>query len=788
MSGAGNINRLVQQSDAYLQSRGLRNLLALHFSISSAGLIVFSMAFAGLLGRVIHLPGHLYTSLFEWARTEAGNGKSTPLLQYILTVGALFAYYPLWLRFSRVVQKKAELFDKNKFPGISFYFLALIAVNAGLLLVNKDRAALVNLLSVSWIFLFLWFPLSLLRNRWLKVSMPKWFIAIMLCLVLINYAAIFIPLVTKPMMIGSDYLNIPVSTILGSGKVVDNIEYINKHDLLGMQLHDPRSENNSADKSGTATDKLMVPQPSGAITLTKSYSDEEMDFIDRNKVEPENREKRGWFLYHHGYSFGPMYALSLGAPANKLTMVYGWLSTVVQTHILQSLGMVNYQGYFKEFFSIYLLYFAMFLGGIWLIFRRLDAVFFAGILALSAMLDLGLELIKLAPGFNPVRHFFDVPAFYLLYRYLVSDRKIFLYCAIGLGLFAILWNKDFGVFLALSIAGVVIFMAVRQHPIQKIPLVAGGVTTLISLLLFVTPMAGANPTAIYMLMGVGSPKIPNVDMFHILLWIGILLLLTIRIKQTAPYKVLTIGMAFYFVQSLTYYIWYPKVHHLLGIAPIFIFWMVALYHGWITSIQDDGRIARRQLLVFVPLLLIYLAAYATYQKELRNYDRIFKSHQLYQWPFKNASFISTMNPALFEEAASMLKQYSPNSKAVYIISKYDDILPMLANKYSSMPYNELLTNLVSGKEVDAAANAILTNKPTVLYVDSDIGHNLDLNSPVERSNDVVHLYDLFGSAAIREGDILSGLDKVYMKITPEYKKCASGRLISVYCRQSELSK
>jgi hypothetical protein len=775
----------IQQCEVYLSEKNLRNLLAVHFSICSAGLIVVLMYIAGLLGQAIHLPEYLYSNLYPWTGAPAVGGKTTSLLQYVLPVVVMFAYYPLFVILIPIFFKAEEKFDKDRFPRMWAYFLVVFVVNAALLLANKEKMALIGTLSIIWLLLFLWLPLSILRKRWLTIPMPKWLLAVVLGVITIQYASIFLPLITNPVVIGNDYLNISEKTILKSGMVVDNFDFINEHKIVGPQLYDPRKRKSLGNLAVKAENPQMEYGTLNTVDPSRLFSGEEMDFIDRNEVRSEAREAKGWFLYHHNYNFGPMYALSLGASPDKQAMVYGWLSTVTQGQLLESLGMMNYQGYFKEYFSAYLVCFAIFLLGIWLIFKRLDTLAFAGILAISALLELGIELIKLAPGFNPVRHIFDVPVFYLLYRYLALDRKAYLLYACGLAIFSILWSKDFGLYLSLSVGVAVLFKGIKLRPFQQVPIYIGGTMLVVGSLLYFYPMPGSNPTAIYMLMGVGSPQATAAQIFPLLVWVGVLLAATIWVKQSESYKVLTVGMALYFVMSLTYYIWYPSLHHIWGVAPVFILWIAALYHGWMSNIQDKRKIATLQTLVFAPLLLVYLAAFVHFYKYQHSYNQTFATHELYHWPFENASFTSTIDPELFEDATNLIKQYSPDIKGIYIISKYDHILPILAGKYSAMPYNELLTNLASPKEVDVAAKAVLTNKPAFLFVDSDIGHSVNIKSALEREDKFVHLHDLFGSAIYREGDILSPLNMVYRNVADQYKKCASGKLISVYCRSTD---
>jgi hypothetical protein len=817
---------VVQRCERYFANLDISRLLTIHFVICSAGLLVVATFLAGLLANTIHLPVHLVSNLYPWAQQTAGTSKIVSLLQYVVAVMAMFIYYPFVLLLSKKLRASGDIERNNQFPRVWLFFLILIAVNAGLLFANKDRSALVGELTLLWMLLFLWFPLSVSRNKWLTTprwlaDRSQWLLGIVISLTSVQYAAIFIPLISSPVLIGHDYVNVSAKTILSSGKVVDNLDYINEHRIDGLQLYDPRKstagtmvkvedcpklyrslENIDKDNAkkfycDAKGRSLTVKSPFVLLEDDKSVgshkeqaTEEEKDFIRRNSEEQlKNQQKRGWLLYHHGYNFGPMSALSLGASPEKQTMVYGWLSTETQGKILESLGMANYQGYFKVFFSTYIIYYAIFLLTIWLIYKDLATVSFASLLAISAILMLGIELIKLAPGFNPVRHFFDVPAFYLLYRYLLDKKKAYLFASAALSVFAILWSKDMGLFLTISVAGALIVYGVQQRPFLRMPLVAGTITAVMGLLLYFYPMPGSNPTAIYMLLGVGSPSIEPRQIFNMILVVGVLMLATILIKQNKTYKILTVGMALYFVQGLTYYIWYPETHHIWGMAPVFILWIVALYHGWVSQHQDEDRTPHRQVLTVVALLLlVYGPGVVHFNHEKKTYRQQFENHQLYQWTFERASFASTMDPSLFEEAVKLIKQYSPDN-GIYIISKYDHILPILAGRYSAMPYNELLTNLVSPKEADAAAGVILDHAPQYLFVDSDIGNSFISNAKLDGTANfntepaAVQAQKYYSEAIARER-LLEQLNEVYKRVADKYEKCKAGGLVSVYCRKS----
>lgn len=766
----------------------LRNLVGVYFVINSIGMIIFSMLVATVLANINQPSIYVYSSLFEWARPPSGSiGKLASVLQYILPVMALFIYYAIYLQVSKFVVNLSETVDKNRRQKILFYLLLAIVNNCVLLFVGKDQKLILGVLSILWGVMFLWAPYSVFRVRTFKITLPKWFLSAALCVISIQYVAIFVPLITKPIQISNDYINISEKTLLETGRLIDNIGYINENKIAGLEIYDPRNPNpNSIPNSNPNLLPLDSIVTYGSAFFTKIkppvlISNEIQDFIKLNSKELSNQTKAGWFLYHHGYNFGPMNALSLGASPDQQTMVYGWLSTVSQGKLLELFESSSYQGYFKLYFADYLAYFAIFIFGIWAIFKRLGTVLFAATLTVSALFFLGIEIVKLAPGFNPVRHIFDVPAFYLLYRYLVEDKKTYLILSCILAILAIFWSKDFGLFLALSIGGSVLFKGIKQRPFQLTPLFLGLITAVSGILLYFYPMPGANPTAMYMLLGVGAPIASSGNIFGLLIIISLLLAATIAIKQNEAYSILAVGFVLYFVQSLTYYIWYPKLHHILGVAPVFILWLVLIFNGWIT--QSEHAEKRQSTVLTLLLILVYLPASLSFYWGMHRYNQTFKNHQLYHWSFDKARFISTMEPTLFEESATLIKQHSTNNNGIFIISKYDHILPILAGKYSAMPYDELPTNLASPKEVEIASQAILKNKPAFLFVDTDINRSLKNEIPIESDPVTIDL-KLFGEAVGR-AMVLQGLKDVYVRVLGKYELCESGRLISVYCRKPD---
>ena len=84
-----------------------------------------------------------------------------------------------------------------------------------------------------------------------------------------------------------------------------------------------------------------------------------------------------------------------------------------------------------------------------------------------------------------------------------------------------------------------------------------------------------------------------------------------------------------------------------------------------------------------------------------------------------------MNPAYFVDSISLIQAYAPTNNAIHLISKYDNLLPFLAKKYSAMPFFDLQWFLLTDKEVNLCIERIQTQKPPYLFVDTDIERDLN---------------------------------------------------------------
>ena len=237
------MNTLISPIAIWWGRLNYRQLLLLNFVISSVGLIKLSIVFAGLIDHLAFAQlAYVQAGLSDWAN-GAGIGKHISLLQFVLSVVALFVQYGFFLVLSKTFAPAlTRFFSKDRQLIILLMFLTAVIVNGVLLLTSSVAVLRLAILSVLWSVLYLWIPLYCIQKKLSALAMSNLSGRILLAVMVVQYAAVFVPLITGPMLIENDYLNIPERTILKSGQVVDNQTYINDHKIAGFHLYDPRKD------------------------------------------------------------------------------------------------------------------------------------------------------------------------------------------------------------------------------------------------------------------------------------------------------------------------------------------------------------------------------------------------------------------------------------------------------------------------------------------------------------------------------------------------------------------
>ncbi len=654
------------------------------------------------------------------------------------------------------------------------------------------------------------------------------------------FVVIFFPLIFKPLQVANDFMDIPEQTILHHGLVVDNTQFVNEHRIGGFHLYDPRVGLQSSPLHNVAAVSipknplliLFLAEPKhrpfsyndeihllsvrekmraqdysdlqriyqddsksrgqiDALLLhshqiesfykTRVYTQEEQEFIDKNFLEINAKIKSGWFFFHHSWVLNPILALSLGARAEHQVFLYGWGCTVFLKNVLSLLGSVSFQNYFQSIFAFYPIYFFVFLAAVYGIFRRVDYVCIGAFLLSTSVLLLSYKVILLAPGYNPIRHLFDMSIILMFYRYLQKNQVGYLLAAIFVGFISILWSKDFGLFLLLSLVGTgsLKFLTTEKFLWRK--LLFWVATPIVGLILYGLPYHGVNYNLIYMLLGYTIPPTSSAIIFFVLGLLSLFYLMFIKYKNTSSaYYWLALCLFFYVQLQLIYYIWNPSYHHLLVLAPAAITFGLT----WRCFLTEDKQrnIANQQAIGLIASSILFgmygIGLLSFYMGRIE-YEKIFSTHVVHNWSFQYGKFQTTMQPQLFEETIQLIHRHETHP-SMYIISKYDSILPVLAHRYNAFPVVNLILDLISYVDIERCVQVLRDNKPQYIFVDTDIqrDHRSDLLEKYDSMAAHGNYYESYGRVSAH-----NNVRQLFLRIQNDYEPIEKGRLLTVYQRK-----
>lgn len=572
----------------------------------------------------------------------------------------------------------------------------------------------------------------------------------------LTYISVFATLIINDKYVLNDFVRVTQRTILSpGGESVDDIQILNQY-FISPTIIDRRPS-------------TKVKPEVGRDDLKK--------FEAKNIVNQNIFDLRGYYFYHHAYNYGPIHQIHLEAPVEKIVAVYGYVAALTQEKILDFFGKVNFQGYLDLFYFEYIAYFIVFILFIQRIFRNYFITSICILLLTSSVLLLGIELIKLAPGFNPIRHFFDIFVFYFLYEYFKGKKNKDLLAAIAISIFSVLWSKDFGLYISLSILLSLVYFYSNTSGFGR----ANVKNTFICLIyflaicvLFAFPMPGANPSAIYFVIGLGAPVLENAELIYWCIIILPLLILTFLLNIDKDYKYLAVFSCFYALSSFSYYAWYPKMHHIFGVGSIYVLWLLCICNAF----KENKKILN---FIVVIIFFLFFNASASFLRSLIVYNRNYQNHIVYEFDVNGNRLKSIGDPEYYKNSTDLIEKYSKNTPDIYLISKYDYILSILSSKYLNTGYVEIWSNLVSNKEIDKVVEAIKENKPPYLYVDIDItGKENFTKLSMEKS--IGHLTRMRGNGVSRDITYEDApMKEIYSRVKNLYYVCDKGLLIDVLC-------
>jgi hypothetical protein len=806
-----------------------KSLLLLHCFVCSIGLakIIFWLSWK------LHaawLSGQRAVVFKDWAIPFFNANKPQEMIFFLAAGISLFLYYVVVLFLFRKgegwLTKSYTLMEYGSLKFLGLYGALPLTLNVVVVSwfpsgARPSTAGLEFLLGAVWLAVLL-FPFCTSRQipgslGWVSgvVNACKqgraWFYTVVCLAVFVcaQFIMMFLPYIRGELLMINEYMDIPEYTQLGE-HYVSNADYMRRHNFGGLLKYDPEVDrgNTPLPRSGTFIeaprtdslnefiekhkweyhydDRLGALVIDGAILAGTpqevTVTAEEQDFLRKNQFELHWQILNRWVLHHHNFVLGPINEYALGKPLQEISAQYGFFNVVMMRWLLEKTGGISYQNYFQKWYAWWLVYYVLFVALAYLLLRNVYYVTLVCVLAFGFINKIDYQFLFLGPGLNPIRHFLDLPVMACLCWYLKTARAGVLVLALLFGLIGLVNNKEFGVFLVVAL---VVTLLVRdwqegehrRHP--EVKWVVGAAVVLGLILLWGIP--GRDIMSQYYHQGFLGFSTSRQRLYLIVFIISGCYLLLLRMEHVAnEWKYLALFLLLYSQGLLVYGLWGGTDKHLLNISAVLVLSAVM----FLKLVIDQSRLKVYEQVLVGALIVgalgfVYVPGLFAYYTTKSEYEQVFATHRTYQWNLERAQFRSTMDPKHFADSVSLIQQYANPENGIYIISKYDNVLPFLAKKYSAMPFFDVPWMLLTENEISLCVESIKTKKPSYLFVDTDIERNL--NGEIVSAR-IPFVSDLGGESLLRV-QRLSLLKEVFAAVKDDYGLEMSRGLLTVYKRK-----
>ena len=795
------------------------NLLKVHYLIYSIPILLIGGVFFNFLKKVLPSFSNFIAFnpveenvFFHHIPFFSAEKKEFIVLYIFLTVIAFLYLLTVLFLNNRFLALRTydcipKYFKKHSLTTISFEFLSSMIFSLLLFFLYQKTSNnfifqdLINFITIlMYFFLFLFMPVFSLISCWLG----KKVFYLGLFSIAVNILVIFVPLICSKPYIMNTFFDLPTQTKLSSG-VVNSIEFENKNKLQKFPKYDLRKDKgiNSFNKNYQFEDhqnfiakainnyKKIQSEP---FTYAKLPSEKEYVLSDNKDVKEYLAKKNSeiplklndrFFFHHHNFLLGAVNEYHLRKPLNKINSQYGIGSVIICEKLLSLFGDINYSNYLRFIFSSYLLYALLALFMIYVLTknRTYSVTVSLGIVFSYALV--GYVVILMAPGNSPLRHFFDISALCTLGLLFKNKKDSFKYYAllIVFVLLNIFMSSSNGLMLALACAGSIGFDGLMGRFKRYRQIFYGLIllTGFVGFYVFITKFENNFLLKYYSngLIGI-SGSVMIYAFFALLFFIGYAVILVFYKDIRSNMRLVFVGALFYLQEFCLYYLWMSNIDHFLHLLPIIIFYIVVLlliikellyYRNYDQKIID--RLCSFAL-VYLSIASIFFLNFYVGAKYF--YTKDSKYNVVYEWKNPKVKIISSVSEKFFDNVVALIKKYSPNQNGITIISKYDNIVPFMANKYSNFKYSDLQWMLVGEKEYNLVLGDIRDNKPEFIFVDTDVERDFE--------NDYYpFLDDKFKHQAIMRIARLNKLKELFQSVKSEYKKVDSSDLITVWQRK-----
>lgn len=509
----------------------------------------------------------------------------------------------------------------------------------------------------------------------------------------------------------------------------------------------------------------------------------DFDFLSKNRQNMVSDYIGLWF-HHQNHVMSPISRFNLGVNPDNIFMQYGYGTTLLFQKALNHINGFNFGDYFRFLNSFSYVYYFAFLAILFVIFKN-------PVVALSVW---GLILIALnkflyihwyiAPGANPIRHFFDIFAILFFYLYVRNHKKINLLIVDLLCLCGIFIYPMYGLFLSLAVVVASLIRLIAQK--SKFELLNSIILGIVSLIAYKSFSIGLDLSSSNFFNGLsGFLATKKVILLIFILIAAAYALIIKNIKTANPNKDLLLFLVLYVQGILLYFMVISEMSHFLVLAPLYIFTLFV----FIQLFKDTFNISDKSFEIFNHIVFTIIAAilvFVSFPAHLSDVSTAkieIQHHPIYDWNIQNSNFKSDMNPKYFIDSIALLKQkkYSDNNK-IYMISEYDNFLPLLADKYNAFSYIDLQWYVSEPRIYLEIKNQLINDKPKYIFVDKFL--------TTDKIESIVYHVPISGNDGYFDLSLLKylrlrTLKYLFEEVRDDYKPVASSYLLTVYERKHD---
>lgn len=516
----------------------------------------------------------------------------------------------------------------------------------------------------------------------------------------------------------------------------------------------------------------------GADTIEKLR--EKVDFIRFNTYEKNMQIFDRYYIHENSFVLAPLNEMNLGRETSQIFSQYGFLSIKVLNFVMNLYGGFSISNYEKAKKTIDLVSYLVAIFIVFLIFKsNFLRIIFLLIFTISYFAT-SFYALNYAPTTTNLRQMLLFFVIFSWFWYSQNRSNLALISAFSLSILSIWLASDFGLFAFLSSVGAFFLPFVKEFikelKFHKGKFILFALFVIFGLLSLKFYPLMKNPSVKYFLDGFYSFEFSrNIYYFLALFAIFIqwlcLFIFYDRLKE-AKFHHLYIFLIFYTQFLCVYFVWHGSLTNLLTYAFIYALSFMILFSLIKIKITKYFYIASFLILGFI------CAKFGmTYFGHKALFEDIFKTHKTYKWNHPRVGGItSTIDFAPFENSINLIQKHSKNVE-IFMISKYDNILGILSEKYSGFPFFELRSTLVTKDEVYQMVE-IINNRADILFVDRDIDRNFDTEMAKMSFFD---LEPFWRNESLRQRiPKLKNLKFLFDQVRDDYELIEQGELINVY--------